>query len=439
MDQNQTSVTPPNGQSWAKFIIFSLIGIIAFFVPFQIGDTRSIPIDLISRLIIDNLPLIVAYYALLMMLIGAVWPFFDKSWNKNAYEVVYTFIKVLGFILGLLIFIDVGPQWIRTEEVGRFLFFELVISIGLIVPISALFLHFLTGYGLVEFLGVLFQRIMKPIWNVPGRSAIYAITSRFASIVVVYLMVSNDYKDNRLTLKEATIIATGFLAVEIPFMIIIARTLDIMAYFPLFFVAAIFTSFLVTAILARFWPFRGTSDEYYEPGKGEPEPKVEGQMVKNAFDSATRTASTAENLPKGIWKQLEGALIMTTSVLPAIMAIGLIFLLLTEYTPIFDYIAYIFYPLTMALQAPEPLLTAKAITLGITEILLPSLIVVDAMLATKFIVGIVSISGILFFSTSIPCILSSYIPISIGRMVLIWFMRTILSLIIAVPLVYLIL
>lgn len=436
--EKQTKQAEQPATPWLKFIIFSLIGIVAFFVPFQIGDTRSIPIDLISRYIIENLPVVVAYYALLMMFVGAVAPFFDKSWNKNTLERVYTLIKILGFVTGVFVFIDMGPQWIRTDEIGKFLFFELVISIGLIVPISALFLHFLTGYGLVEFLGVLFQRIMKPLWNVPGRSAIYAITSRFASIVVVYLMVSNDYKENKLTRKEATIIATGFLAVEIPFMIIIARTLDIMAYFPLFFAAAIFTSFLVTAILARFWPIRNISDDYFEPGKGAPEPVVQSKLVRTALGNAAAAADKANSLPVGIWKQLEGALLMTASVLPAIMSIGLIFLLLTEYTVIFDYLAYIFYPLTWVLQAPEPLLTAKAITLGVTEILLPSLIVVDALLATKFIVGIVSISGILFFSTSIPSILSSHIPISVGRMVIIWFMRTIVSLIIAVPLVYLI-
>lgn len=108
-------------------------------------------------------------------------------------------------------------------------------------------------------------------------------------------------------------------------------------------------------------------------------------------------------------------------------------MLIAERTPIFDYLAYIFYPFTLILQAPEPLLTAKAVSLGITEILLPALIVVEASLATKFIVGVVSISGILFFSTTIPCVLSSSVPLSVGKMVLIWFMRTIVSLIIAIP------
>lgn len=426
----------PKGAA-AKFVVFSLIGIIAFFVPFTINDIRSIPIDLISRLLIGAIPAAIALYALALMLVGAFLPFFDKSWNRNAFEIVYTLIKLAGFVAAVFIMLDKGPEWLLDKHIGKFLFFELVISISLIVPISAIFLQFLTGYGLVEFLGVIFQRIMRPIWRVPGRSAIHAITSRFASIVVVYLMVSNDYKDNRLTKKEAAIIATGFLAVEIPFMIIIARTLDIMQHFPLFFAMAIITTFLVTAILARCWPLRGMPDEYHDPSQAIPEEKVEHQMMQGAYRNAVAVADQAESLASGIWKQLKDALMMTTSVLPAILAIGLICLLLAERTQVFDYLAYIFYPLTWVLQAPEPMLTAKAVSLGITEILLPSLIVVDAALATKFIVGVVSISGILFFSTSIPCVLSSSIPLSVGKMVIIWFLRTIVSLIIAVPLAHL--
>lgn len=79
-----------------------------------------------------------------------------------------------------------------------------------------------------------FQKIMRPIWKVPGRSAVNALTSRFASIVVVYLMVNQDYKDGKYTTREAIIIATGFLAVEIPFLVIIARTAGLMDIFPFF-------------------------------------------------------------------------------------------------------------------------------------------------------------------------------------------------------------
>lgn len=423
------------GQPWPafKFIVFSLIGIVAFFVPFTIGQTRSIPIDLISRSLLGAQPTGIAIYALALMLLGAVLPFVNQAWKESRFEAVYTLIKIAGFVAGVLIMLNTGPEWLLEEHIGKFLFFELVLSISLIVPISAVFLQFLMGYGLMEFLGVLFQRIMRPIWKVPGRSAIHAITSRFASLIVIYLMVSNDYKHNKLSQREAVIIATGFVAVEIPFIIIMARTLDIMEYFPMFFLVAMITTYLVTAILVRFWPLSRVPDTYHDPDQAMPEDTVESQMMRSAYSQAIEVSSRAPSLAAGILDQLKGAFLMATSVLPAILAIGIACMLIAERTPIFDYLAYIFYPITMLLQAPEPMLTAKAVSLGITEILLPALIVVEASLATKFIVGVVSISGILFFSTSIPSVLSSSIPLSVGKMVLIWFMRTIISLFIAIP------
>jgi nucleoside recognition membrane protein YjiH len=91
------------------------------------------------------------------------------------------------------------------------------------------------------------------------------------------------------------------------------------------------------------------------------------------------------------------------------------------------------------LQLPEPLLAAKAASVEIAEMFLPALLVVEAPLVTKFVTAVVSVSAILFFSASIPCILSTDIPISIKNLLIIWFERTVLTLIIVTPLAFLLL
>lgn len=429
---------PSDATTITKFILFSLIGIFAFFAPLTVDGERSIPIDIMVSWLIDTFASIVPIYALLVLLVGAIYPFITKTWNETGFEVVFSILKILGLIAGLCIFFEVGPEWLLLPHMGPFLFYDLIIPIGLIVPISGLFLTFLIGYGLLEFIGVFFQKIMRPLWKVPGRSVVHALTSRFASIVVVYLMVNQDYKEGKLTAKEAVIIATGFLAVEIPFLIIIARTIDIMHVFPLFFLAAMVTTFFVTAIMVRIWPFRHM-ENVYTTGEGDPEKNVKRQYFAHAWRNGLEVAAQALPLSRGLWNQFKEAMIMILSILPSILSIGLIGLILAEYTPIFDYLAYLLYPLTWLLQVPESLLAAKAISLGITEILLPSLIVVEAGLVTKFIVATVSVSGILFFSTSIPCILASDIPVSVPKLIAIWFIRTVMSIVIAAPLAYLLL
>ncbi|PTX60342.1 hypothetical protein C8P63_109107 [Melghirimyces profundicolus] len=104
-----------------------------------------------------------------------------------------------------------------------------------------------------------------------------------------------------------------------------------------------------------------------------------------------------------------------------------------------NWVGSLFVPFTWALQLPEPMLAAKASAVEIAEMFLPALLAANAPLVTKFVIGIVSVSSILFFSASIPCILSTEIPISVGELIIIWVERTLLSLLIATPLVYLLL
>ena len=113
-------------------------------------------------------------------------------------------------------------------------------------------------------------------------------------------------------------------------------------------------------------------------------------------------------------------------------------LILADYTPVFDWLGYIFYPITLLLQIPEPLLAAKAAFLGLAEMYLPVLVVVNAPELTRFIISVMSITQVLMFSTTIPCVVATEIPVSIKDMVIIWLERTILSFFIIVPISWLV-
>lgn len=54
------------------------------------------------------------------------------------------------------------------------------------------------------------------------------------------------------------------------------------------------------------------------------------------------------------------------------------------------------------------------------------------------VIGVVSVSAVIFFSAVVPSILATDIPLKVWHMVVIWAQRVILSLIIAAPLAHLI-
>src|SRR5690606_36649619 len=161
---------------------------------------------------------------------------------------------------------------------------SIVISVTTIVPIGSIFLAFLVNYGLMEFIGIFMQPVMKPIWKTPGRSAIDAVASFVGSYSLALLITNRVYKEGKYTGKESSIIATGFSTVSASFMVIVANTLGTMEYWLLYFWLTLVITFIVTAITARIYPLSKKPETYYDDQVGDPEKVVTGNRFKMAYE-----------------------------------------------------------------------------------------------------------------------------------------------------------
>ncbi|MGH1052134.1 YjiH family protein [Bacillus cytotoxicus] len=421
-----------------RFIFASFVGVFMFFVPVTMNGTSSIMIDHIVSWIRSAASLAVPYYAFGVMVIGAIYPFYTKKWKASFVDICFSFLKVIGVVFGALYCLKVGPTWFFAPDVGPFLYEKLVISVSLLVPIGSAFLALLVGYGLLEFIGTFCRPIMRPLWKTPGRSAIDAVASFVGSYSLALLITNRVFKEGKYTIKEAAIIATGFSTVSATFMIIIAKTLNIMYIWNLYFWTTLIVTFIVTAITVRIPPLRTKPDTYITK-EGFPEPIYKERMFAHAWEDALEVSKSAPSLLKNIAINLKDGFIMTMGILPSIMSVGLIGILLAKYTPVFDWISYIFYPFMLLMQVPEADLAAKSASVGIAEMFLPSLLVTSAPLVTKFVIAVVSVSSILFFSASIPCILSTDIPLKVSELIILYVERTILTVLIITPIAYILL
>lgn len=424
-----------NSHVW-KFFIYSMIGIFMFFIPITLNGQSSIMIDHIVSGLRHLLGNVVPYYLLLIIMIGGLYPFIKGNWKETIVTTVFSFLKLLGVVIAFMVYFNLGPAFIFDPNMGPFLFNSLVTPVGLLVPIGSVFLALLVGYGLLEFIGVIMKPVMRPIFQTPGRSAIDAVASFVGSYSVGILITNRIFKEGKYSMKEAAIIVTGFSTVSVTFMIVVAKALDLMSIWSVYFWTSFIITFAVTAITVRIWPIRNMSNEYYQGVKREKD-AYDKPLLKTAWKEAMKAAASAPSIVENVKQNLKDGVLMTMSILPSIMSIGLIGLVLVEYTPVFDWLAYLFYPFTAILGLPEAMLTAKATSVGIVEMFLPSMVVTEAALMTKFIIGVVSVSGIIFFSALVPCILSTDIPITIRQMVIIWFERTVLALILVTPIAYL--
>lgn len=428
--------TAPIG-SVMKMVICSLVGIFSFFVSFEWNGTSTILIDHIVTFIRNNAPTAVTIYVLILLVGGAIYPFVTKKWNKSVVDMVLSFFKLGGLVAGIMLIFNFAPSWLANPDIGPYLMDKLIKPVGVLIPIGAIFLALLVSYGLLEFIGVLMQPIMRPLFKTPGRSAVDAVASFVGSYSVGLLLTNRVYMEGRYSAKEAAIIATGFSTVSATFMVVVAKTLGLMEHWNTFFWVSLVVTFLVTAITARLYPLRSMKDDYFEGSTPQPEKVVKRERVKEAWKESMTAVEKNPSLAKTLWQNLRDGLIMAMGVIPSILSIGLLGMILATYTPVFDWLAYIFAPFTYLLQMPEPMLTAKALSVSIAEVFLPALVVTQATLVTKFVVAVVSISSVLFFSAVIPLILSTEIPLKLRHILIIWFERVVLTLIIVTPIAYL--
>ena len=125
-------------------------------------------------------------------------------------------------------------------------------------------------------------------------------------------------------------------------------------------------TFIVTAITVRIPPLSRKPDTYVTE-EGFPEPVYKEKMLERAWEDALEVSKSAPSIMKNIAVNLKDGFIMTMGILPSIMSVGLIGIVLAKFTPIFDWVSYIFYPFTWLLQLPEADLAAKAASVGIAE------------------------------------------------------------------------
>ncbi|MCH4889371.1 YjiH family protein [Acidaminobacter sp. JC074] len=415
---------------WVKFILLSAFGIFMFFVPITIGEKSTIPLDHVVSFIKGISPSLGKYYALIVIILGAIYPFYNKSWNKDKVTVFFSVAKVVGMFVAFMAIFNVGPAWMFEKDMVPFLYDKLVISVGMIVPVGAVFLAFLVGYGLLEFIGVIMQPVMKPIWKTPGRSAIDAVASFVGSYSIGLLITNRVYKEGKYSAKEAAIIATGFSTVSATFMIIVAKTLGLMDMWNFYFWSTLVITFVVTALTVRIFPLSKKSDKNYF-GEVVEEEKRTGNIFKNALDDGLEASHNSLPLLENIKTNFIDGFKMAMGILPSILSIGLLGLILAKYTPVFDIVGYIFYPFTALLQIPDAMLVAKASGLEVAEMFLPALLVKETALLSRYVIGVVSVSSVLFFSASIPCIVSTEIPLTMKDIIIVWIERTIFGLILA--------
>lgn len=264
------------------------------------------------------------------------------------------------------------------------------------------------------------------------------MASLVGSYSVGLLITNRTYKEGLYNKKEGLIIATGLSTVSVTIMVVVARTLDLMDHWVLFFIIVMLVTFLVTALTAYLPPIRNEKEIYFNDKNSITEEDYEGNILEYAWYKAKQQSHSARPLREDIWTNFLEAMKMTASVVPSVLSIGLLGLIIAEYTDVITWISYVYYPLLYMFPLENVPLIAEAVTISIVEMFLPSLLAAEADIVTRFIAGVTSISAVVFLSGLVPAVLSTSLNLQVWKLIAVWFIRTVLSLLIVIPIALLI-
>lgn len=426
------------------FITPSLIGLLLFMTPISYQGAITIPIAIVAKalqnLLNDSLVAIITYIVLFTAFFTLINKLFTiRVVKKSTFltalfdvSLLWFFIRFLGAIFILFTFLKVGPEIIYSTDTGALVLNDLLPVLFCVFLFAGLLLPLLLNFGLLELFGTLLTKVMRPVFNLPGRSAIDCMASWLGDGSVGILMTSKQYEARFYTQREAAVIGTTFSAVSITFSLVVISQVRLEHLFLPFYLAVCLAGIVAAIVVPKLPPLSWKKDIYIDKSKKEIDNELtpEGHNVFTwGIEQALIKASTSTGLKETFKDGLKNVIDMIFGVIPVVMAIGTIALMIAEHTPIFEYLGYPFIPLLELLQIPEAEAASKTIVVGFADMFIPSILAASIESdMTRFIIAAMSVTQLIYMSEVGALLLGSKIPVNIAELFMVFILRTLVTL-----------
>ena len=424
-----------------KFLIPSLIGAILFVVPINQNGNLTIPIAVAANKLLDlmgNHTILIIWLLIslsaILTLVHKVFgitilkkdPKMDALFSVKGF---WFWVRMIGFIFVNMIYFGIGPDFIIGDLTGGLVVNDLLPILVCVFLLAGILLALLLNYGLLDFCGALLIKVMRPLFNLPGRSALDCVASWLGDGSIGVLLTSKQYEEGFYSKREATVIATTFSAVSITFSLVVISQVGL-EYMFLPFYLIVSVAGVVAAIIVPKLPPLSRVPETYNVKTPHREDIPDGKTpAQYGMQLALKKAENAPGIKAFFKEGLENVFEMWFGTLPVILAIGTIALIIAEFTPVFKILGIPFIPIYQLLQIPEAQLASQTVIVGFADMFLPSVIAssIESEI-TRFVVAATSVTQLIYMSEIGSIIMGSKIPVSLGNLFLIFIERTIVTL-----------
>ncbi|MEM1246984.1 MAG: YjiH family protein [Acidobacteriota bacterium] len=440
--------TPTASSAWLRFLLPSAFGAGLLLIPFPLGGKISIALghavdaakaSLGPTLQISVTVVIVLSAALALLLRLpplSSWRALDGVLGPILRPgALVTAMRCAGAVIAALVLLQRGPSWLVGPATGGVIFGDLLPLVFLILFAAAFIVPCLTDYGLMEFAGGLLSPIFRPIFGLPGRSAIDALASWLGAASVGVLITANQYEQGAYTRREAMVIAGSFSVVSVPFAYVIVDFVGLGEQFIPYYLTVIVCG-LVAALLCPFLPpLRSKADDYLDGRLRELPPRRSGgrgERVASPLAEALAKASKSPSLSSLLRRAGLQVLDIWLGLLPMVALIGTGAIAVAETTPLFRWLGLPFVPILQLLGLPEAGAAAPAMVVGFADQFLPAVLgrSIESE-ATRFVVACTAVNQLIYLSEVGVILLRSALPFRMLDLVGVFLVRTVITLPIA--------
>lgn len=425
-----------------KLVTPSILGVLLFLIPMSIDGKPTVAIAALAALFKSLISPISSLVLLIVIAVGTVLPIVLKLLHskpksthpllKMFYEVSWSWIlvRVIGLVFTVMIYFEFGPEFVTSSNTGKLVFDDLLPSLLSMFLFAGLFLPLLLEYGLLEFVGALMTPIMRPLFNLPGRSAIDCLASWLGDGSVGILLTAKQYEDGHYTEREAAVIATTFSAVSITFGLVVLAQVKLTHMFLPFYACVCVAGLFAAVVLPHLPPLSRKKNHRQKQVQDEKVSAVGfSACVKEGWRLALRKSDSIDHFVTPLGNGLVNAAEMIFGVIPVIIAIGTCSLILAEYTSLFDLVGKPFIPVLEWLNIAEAAQASRALFVGFADMFVPSILVTNiASDQTRFIIACLSVTQLIYMSEVGALLLGSKIPVNFVELLSLFVLRTVLTL-----------
>ncbi len=426
------------------FLIPSLIGLFLFMAPITYNGDITIPVAVLAKsiqvLFGEHLVAIVTGIVMFMSVITILAKIVKPSIITNSAFLfgllnptpLWFVVRLIGGAAAAMVFFQVGPEAIWEPNTGGLVLNDLLPVLFSVFIFAGLLLPLLLNFGLLELFGALLSKIMRPVFNLPGRSAIDCMASWLGDGSVGILLTSKQYEEKFYTQREAAVVGTTFSAVSITFSLVVIAQVELESYFLPFYLTVCLAGVVAAIIIPRLPPLSRKKDLFIDGTERAADAEVIPQGYTTfswGLEQAMNKASKVTSIRSIFGEGVKNAVDMVFGVLPVVMALGTIALVIAEYTSVFSVLGQPFIPFLELLGVPYAVEASQTIVVGFADMFIPSIIAasIDSEM-TRFVIAAMSVTQLIYMSEVGALLLGSKIPVNIFELFAIFILRTLITL-----------